>query len=227
MTATAIDKRLNRVLEFYDAPIGKKVIMALTGLIGFGFVLVHMAGNLQIFLGQEPFDHYAVLLRRTPGLLWAIRLALISAFLLHILAAIQLTALKKNARPVEYKRRKAIGSTLSSRIMGWSGTVLALFIVYHVLHFTLGTVHPDFHEGRVYDNVLTAFRSAPISILYVLCMALLGLHLQHGLWSLFQSLGLDNPRYSEALRKVALGFAVVVTAGFICVPVAVLTGLVS
>src|SRR5437762_9044067 len=142
MTATATDNRVTQALQFYEAPIGKKVVMAITGAILFGFVLGHMAGNLQIFLGREAFDNYAVLLRRIPELLWGIRILLLLSVILHIVAAVQLTAIQNKARPVGYKKRKAVESSYASRTMMWSGPIVGAFLVYHLLHLTFGTVHP-------------------------------------------------------------------------------------
>ena len=108
--------------------------------------------------------------------------------------------------------------------MMWSGPIIAAFIVYHILHFTLGTVHPDFHEGQVYDNVIAGFRVIPVSIAYIVSMILLGMHLNHGLWSMFQSIGVTNPRYSAALRRFANIFSILIVAGFISIPIAVMAG---
>ena len=224
MTATAIDTRVNQALQFYEAPIGKKAVMAVTGVVLFGFVLGHMAGNLQFFLGREAFDHYAAVLRATPALLWGVRTLLLVSVSLHIAASVQLTALKRKARPVGYRKKTSVDSSYASRTMMWSGPILAAFIVYHLLHFTLGTVHPSFEEGHVYDNVIAGFRVIPVSIAYIVAMILLGMHLNHGVWSMFQSLGVGHPRYSAALRRFANLFSVLVTLGFISIPIAVLAG---
>ena len=215
MTATVPDNRLTQAAQFYTAPIGKKVVMAITGAILFGFVLGHMAGNLQVFLGREAFDHYAVMLRTIPELLWGVRIVLLVSVILHIVAA------------VGYKKRKAVESSYASRTMMWSGPIVAAFLVYHLLHFTFGAVHPSFEEGHVYDNVIAGFRVIPVSIAYIVAMVLLGMHLNHGVWSMFQSLGVSNPRYSAGLRRFANIFSILVTLGFISVPLAVMTGIVS
>lgn len=224
MTATAIDNPLHKALRFWDAPIGKKTVMAITGMILFGFVLVHMAGNLQVFLGQEKFDAYGRLLRVEPALLWFARLVLLVSVLLHIVASIQLAALNQKSRPLAYQKRTAIDSSLASRTMMWSGPLLAVFIVYHILHFTLGVVHPNYQDGRVYDNVISGFRVIPVAIVYIVSMILLGMHLNHGLWSMFQSIGVSNPRYSAGLRRFAKFFSVLIVLGFIAIPIAVLAG---
>jgi succinate dehydrogenase / fumarate reductase cytochrome b subunit len=199
--------------------------MAVTGAILFGFVLGHMAGNLQVFLGREAFDHYAELLRRNMALLWAVRLGLLAAAVLHIVSALQLSAIQKKARPQGYAKKQAVGSSLASRTMLASGLATLAFLVYHLLHLTFGTVHPAFEAGRVYDNVITAFRSVPVSMAYMAAMILVGMHLNHGLWSMFQSLGMANAKYSGKLRLCARTFAAIVTIGFLAVPAAVLAGL--
>src|SRR4051794_8263447 len=224
MTATVSDNQGSRVLRFWDAPIGKKVVMAVTGVILFGFVLVHMAGNLQIFMGREPFDAYGRLLRTEPALLWLARLILLGSVVLHIVAAIQLSALKKKARPVEYKKKENVESSLASRTMIWSGIVVAVFIVYHIMNLTLGAVGLPFEEGHVFDNALATFRNPAISIAYIVAMILLGFHLNHGVWSMFQSLGVSNPRYSARLKRLAILFSILVVLGFISIPIAVLAG---
>jgi succinate dehydrogenase / fumarate reductase, cytochrome b subunit len=224
MTATAIDNPLHKVLDFWDAPIGKKTVMAVTGMILFGFVLLHMAGNLQFFLGPEKFDAYGRLLRVEPALLWTARLALLISVILHIVASIQLSGLNKKSRPVPYQKKTSIDSSYASRTMMWSGPILAAFIVYHILHFTLGTVHPDFHEGQIYANVVAGFRVVPVSIAYIVAMILLGMHLNHGVWSMFQSIGVSNPRYSAGLRRFANVFAALIVLGFISIPIAVMAG---
>jgi len=224
MTATTIDNPLSQALRFYDAPIGKKVVMAATGAILFAFALGHMVGNLQFFLGREAFDGYAVLLRRTPALLWGVRIVLLISVVLHIVASIQLTALKQKARPIGYQKKEAVDSSYASRTMMWSGSILAAFIVYHLLHLTLGAGGLPFQEGRVYDNVLAGFRVIPVSIAYIVATVLLGMHLRHGLWSMFQSLGVGNPRYSAGLRRFATVFSILVTLGFVSIPIAVMAG---
>jgi succinate dehydrogenase / fumarate reductase cytochrome b subunit len=224
MTATVTDNRLARALHFYDSTIGKKTVMAVTGAILFGFVLVHMAGNLQVFLGQEKFDAYARLLRAEPALLWAARLILLVSVVLHIVASVQLTAIKNKARPIGYQKKVAVDSSYASRTMMWSGPIIAAFIVYHILHFTLGTVHPNFQEGHVYDNVIAGFRVIPVSIAYIVAMILLGMHLSHGVWSMFQSLGVSNPLYLSRLRILANVFSILVVLGFISIPIAVMAG---
>lgn len=198
--------------------------MALTGAILFGFVVVHMLGNLQVFLGPEKFDAYARTLQSMPALVWAARSALLVSVMVHIVAAVQLAALNSRARPRRYIRKRNIASTYASRTMMLSGPALAAFIVYHLLHFTTGQAHPDFRPGSVYHNVIAGFSRVPVSAAYIVAMILLGAHLLHGIWSMFQSIGAHHPRYMPALRNLALAAAAIIVLGNCSIPVAVLTG---
>lgn len=227
MSTLAVDTRLARGLRFYQTTIGKKVVMAITGALLFGFVIAHLLGNLQIYLGREEMDHYALALRALPGPLWAARLVLLLAVILHIAAAVQLTAGKNQARPVGYVRKKAVTSSYASRTMMWSGPIIAAFIVYHLMHFTFGIVHPDFRDLHPYENVVAGFRVIPVSIAYIFAMLLLGMHLYHGIWSMFQSVGINHPRYTPFLKKFAAAATAFIVIGNISIPIAVMTGLVS
>jgi len=213
--------------RFYEAAIGKKIVMAVTGLVLVGFVFFHMAGNLQVLGGAAKINHYAELLRTSMPLLWAARVVLIASVVLHIRAALQLYALKAAARPVAYAKKAHRGATLASRTMIWSGYALALFIVFHILHFTTGTVHSDFIEGDVFHNVTTAFKNPVIAGVYLVSMGFLFMHLSHGLFSFTQSLGLSHPRYSAFARATAKVLAIIIAAGFAAVPIAVLTAIVK
>jgi succinate dehydrogenase / fumarate reductase cytochrome b subunit len=220
-------------LTLYRSSIGKKTIMALTGLIGIGFVVMHMVGNLKVFLGAQAFNDYAHFLREfgEPVLpystvLWIIRLVLLGAVALHILAAYQLTRQDWAGRPVRYARQKPVQATFASRTMRWGGVILALFIVYHIAHMTLGIVHPNFEEGNAYHNYVIAFQVWWVTLFYVLAMLALGLHIYHGFWSLFQTLGLNNRTYNQLLRGLALLIALVLVGGFLAPALAVLFGVV-
>lgn len=230
MSATA--SGLARVSRFYEAPIGKKAVMAVTGLILVGFVLGHMAGNLQIYLplgndGVHAIDKYGALLHSNQGALWAARLVLLGAVGLHIWSAIQLALAAKAARPVSYVKHNGLNTSYASRTMYWSGPIVGVFIVYHLLHFTTGTMHPDYQFLRVHDNVVKGFAVWYVSAFYIVAMILLCMHLYHGVWSMFQSLGLNHPRYTPRLQFGAKAFAFLIAAGNISIPVAVLTGLVK
>ncbi len=233
------------ILELYRSAMAKKAVMAVTGVILFGFVLGHMAGNLKLFLGGTTnpdgsvaykIDVYAEALREigVPFLghsefLWLTRLALLAAVGLHMLCAWQLTLLNRKARPVAYAKQAPQASTYASRTMRFGGVIILLFVIYHLLHLTVGVdIAPgDFAHGKVRHNLLEAFQHPLVAGFYILAVTALGFHLRHGLWSLFQSLGWSGPRLDAFRRHFAWAFAVIVTIGFISVPVAILTGLVS
>ena len=218
MSATAVDTRG----RFYRTTIGKKIVMAVTGVILGGFVLVHMLGNLQVLGGAEMINHYAKLLRTSMELLWAARIVLLVSVVLHIRAALSLYALKAAARPVPYEKKAHRASTLAARTMIYTGYALFAFIVYHILHFTVGVAHPDFVEGDVFHNVTTAFKNPLVAGVYIVAMGMLWLHLSHGIYSLTQSLGLSHPRYAARAKGVAAVFSLVVAAGFALVPLVIL-----
>jgi len=220
-------ERLQRAAAFFGTTVGKKAIMAVTGVVLVGFVIGHMVGNLQVFLGPEAMNDYAVSLRELlhgTGL-WIARTGLLAAAVLHVWAATSLTLTSRSARPVGYRELQHRESTYASRTMRWSGPILLLFVVYHILHLTFGTVHPSFVEGDVYHNFVAGFRSVPVSLVYIAAMLALGLHLYHGTWSMLQSLGLSHPRYNHLRRGLSTLVTVVVVVGNISFPVAVLTGL--
>jgi succinate dehydrogenase / fumarate reductase, cytochrome b subunit len=211
---------------FWRTAIGKKAVMAVTGLILFGFVVGHLLGNLQIYLGEERIDAYSLFLRETPSVLWLVRLVLLAAVLLHVTAAVQLAAEARRARPVAYRGRRWLRASWSSRTMLLSGVVILGFVVFHLLHLTFGTVHPDFDAHRVYRNVVLGFQRPGVSAFYLVAMVFLGLHLLHGLWSFLQSLGVHHPRTTGKLRRFATVAAVLLVLGYASMPIAVLAGLV-
>jgi len=219
---------MNHRREFFGSSIGRKVVMAVTGVILFGFVLAHMLGNLQVYLGPEAMNHYALYLRQVlhGAGLWVARGVLLAAVVLHIWAATSLTLSSRAARAVGYRQRQWREATYASRTMRWSGVIILVFVIYHLLHFTIGTVHPSFVEGDVYHNFVAGFRSVPVSFFYILAMVLLGLHLRHGVWSMFQTLGVSHPRYMQAARVGAWVFALLIVIGNISFPLAVLAGIV-
>jgi succinate dehydrogenase / fumarate reductase, cytochrome b subunit len=224
----------NPVVVLWGTMVGKKVVMAVTGLVLVGFVIAHMLGNLKIFLGAEAIDAYAVFLR-TMGepalpyglLLWVVRIVLLACVALHITAAVGLTRMNWAARPQGYDTKKSIATTYAARTMRWSGVILVLFIVYHLLHLTAGVVgfQPgEFHHLAVYHNVAAGFSVWYVSLFYIVAMACLCLHLDHGIWSMLQTLGCNNARTTSALKGLSRVVALLVFAGFISVPVAVLAG---
>ena len=214
------------VARFYDSSIGKKAVMAVTGLVLFGFLILHMLGNLQVFLGREVMNHYAETLHGNPGLLWVARVVLLVSVVLHTWAAIQLSAVKAAARPVAYVKPGNVQGSTGSRTMMLSGPVIALFVIGHLLHFTTGTIHPQFVELHAYENVVNGFANPIAAGLYIVAMILVGFHLSHGIWSMFQSIGFSHPRYTPLIKKFAGVFSWILIAGFISVPIAVLAGIV-
>jgi succinate dehydrogenase / fumarate reductase cytochrome b subunit len=212
--------------RFWSTTIGKKAVMAVSGVVLFGYVIAHMLGNLQIFLGNghTRLDDYAALLHRYPAFLWSVRSFLILMLVLHVLAYLQLGTRKLHARPIGYVKKRAAGSSLASRTMYWSGPFIAAYVVYHILHLTTGSVHPHFEEGQVYNNVVLGFQNKAVAIVYIVAIVLLCMHLYHGLWSWFQSLGIHHPRYTPLLKRAASVLAILIAAGYIAVPVAVMTG---
>ena len=225
-----------RALRFFRSTIGKKMIMAVTGLGLVAFVIGHMTGNLQVFIGPAKMNGYAAFLKSTGELLWLVRLGLLAAVLLHILMAWQLTRIAAQARPVAYERRDPQASTVASRSMRWGGVLLLVFIVFHILHFTTGTVfpvasspdamHPAFSHIDVYGNVISAFRVPWVVAVYVVAMLFLMLHLFHGAWSSVRTLGLVKPSRHPLHRRVSTVIALIVWLGFTAVPVAVFLGVI-
>ncbi|HEY4670160.1 MAG TPA: succinate dehydrogenase cytochrome b subunit [Tepidiformaceae bacterium] len=223
------------LLEFYDSAVGKKAVMAVTGIILLGYVLAHMLGNLKIYTGAEHLNAYGEWLRTIgePALphkaaLWIMRSVLILAFVFHIHAAFALTRLNRRARPKGYEsKRDYWAANYASRTMRWSGVIVGLFIVFHLLDLTWGTTNPDFVGGQPYQNVVASFERWPVAIVYIVANLLLGLHIFHGAWSMFQSLGWNNPRFNPWRRGFAAGFAAIIVLGNVSFPVAVLTGIVD
>lgn len=209
---------------FLGSTVGRKMVMAVTGFLLFGFVLAHMAGNLQIYLGPHAMNAYGAMLREIlhGAGLWVARTGLLAAALLHIWAAWSLTRESQAARPVAYQRLVPDASTYASRTMRWGGVIVLLFVIYHLLHFTTGTLHPDFIPGDVFHNFVVGFRSVPVSIAYMTATVALGFHLRHGVWSMLRTLGLSHPRHGRMAEAAALGFAFVVTLGNLSFPIAVL-----
>ena len=232
---------MRRVLTLYSTTIGKKIVMAVTGILLVGFVLGHMIGNLKLYMGQHDgdwaLDHYAHGLRvfGDPFLgeyqfIWIARIVLLLAVGLHIWSAISLKAATRAARPQGYAKTAYQESNLASRTMLWGGILLVVFIVFHILHFTTGTIVPgnsDFVYGEVHANVTQGFNVAWVAAFYVIAMVALGMHLYHGVFSMLQTLGVNHPRYNPWRKKLAIALAVVIAVANISFPVAVLTGVVE
>jgi succinate dehydrogenase / fumarate reductase cytochrome b subunit len=221
-------------LAFYRSAVGKKWVMAVTGIVLLGYVLLHMLGNLKLYLGAEELNRYAEGLRTVgepflprTGALWIVRVVLISAFVLHIHAAYSLTQMNRRARPVPYQSpRHYIAATYAARTMRWSGVIVGLYVLYHLADLTWGWANPDFKRGDVYHNVVVSFQQWPVALLYIVANLALGLHIYHGAWSLFQSLGINHPRFNPARRWFATAFAAAIVAGNVSFPVMVLAGVV-
>ncbi|MFF0820461.1 succinate dehydrogenase cytochrome b subunit [Micromonospora haikouensis] len=216
--------------------VGLKAVMAVTGILLVLFLVAHMLGNLKIFTGETAFDHYAHWLREigTPLLpstwfLWIQRTALLAAVLAHIGAATVLAVRARAARPVKYAHRKKVNGSYAARTMRWGGVIILLFVIYHILDLTTGHLNPQGDPGNPYGNVVADF--APerwyVTLFYTLAVVALGFHLRHGAFSAFRSLGQQTPAGERRARAAALGFAVVLCAGYLVVPFAVLTGLVA
>jgi succinate dehydrogenase / fumarate reductase cytochrome b subunit len=225
MSAVPASGVLARSAGFYGTTIGKKAVMAATGIILFGFIVGHMAGNLQFFLGPDVLNGYAEKLREMPALLWAVRIGLIIAAVLHIASSVSLARAKNAARPIGYARKQSVGSTYASRTMYWSGPIILAFLIYHLLHLTFGTVHPHFQHLRAYENLVIGFSNPVVAIAYIISVTLLGMHLYHGIWSMFQTLGAAHPRYTPKLKVFAKLATGVIVLGFVSVPLAILMGI--
>ncbi len=237
MGAVTSDSALTHRFSIYEPYIGKKLIMALTGVILFAYVIGHLLGNLQVFLpphnGVYPINAYAAFLHSNPRLLWVARVVLIAAVVTHIWVSLLLWLEKRRARPAGYYKKDDVGVTYASRTMIWSGPIIAAFVVFHILHLTTGSVGLGFKgpslgaggEEQIYafQNLVAGFRMWPVALAYIVAVSLLGLHLYHGIWSMFQSVGY----YTTRIRQASKILAVLIALGYISIPVAILSGLVG
>ncbi|MFI6447108.1 succinate dehydrogenase cytochrome b subunit [Kitasatospora sp. NPDC050543] len=232
-SATGTGRRPSTLAALWRSTVGKKAAMAVSGLVMLLYLVFHMLGNLKVFFGPDDLNGYAAWLRTLgqPFLghewfLWIARVGLLAAVLVHGVAAYQLSRRDLAARPSKYvhQRRRA---SYATRTMRWGGVILALFIVWHILDLTTLTVNPRAEEGHPYQNVVASFSHWYSGVIYILAMLALGLHIRHGFWSAAQTLGANNAHRDRALKAVANGLALVLTAGFLSVPVAVMTGVVS
>ena len=224
----------NRVMALWRTVIGKKIVMAVTGVVLIGFVIGHVLGNLKIFSGPNEINAYSRFLREVGQpelgygqLLWIVRIVLLVCVGLHITAAVQLTRMNWAARPIGYTMKRNIETSFAARVMRWGGLLLVLFIVFHLLHLTGGVVGfsaGQFKHLAVYQNVVAAFAVWPIALFYILAMCALCLHLSHGIWSMLQTLGWSTARNEVKLKLLSRGIALVVFIGFTSVPVAVMAG---
>lgn len=231
MSTAAVETRLKRTWGLYEVYIGKKLVMAGTGVILVLYVIGHLLGNLQIYAGPEQMNRYAAFLHSQPGLLWTARVVLLAAVGAHIWSSFLLWLEKRRARPVRYIKKDDVPPSYASRTMMWSGPIIAAFVVFHVLHLTTGDVGLGFQPpapgptGEVfyaYENVVNGFRYPAVSAAYIFAIVLLTMHLYHGLWSMFQSVGISHPRYTPLLKGLAHVFSIAIAAGYISIPVYVM-----
>lgn len=230
---------MQRVVTLYRSTVGKKVLMAASGIVLFLFVLVHMIGNLKMLQGTSAdgtyaMDAYAEFLK-TVGypavpkgtILWLTRFVLLGAVGVHAVSAFQLWSRSRAARPRGYKQEDSLSFSYASRTMRWGGVIILLFIVYHLLHFTTGQAHTDFVKGEVFRNFVIAFQNPLVLGSYIVAQAALVLHLYHGVWSVFQTLGASHPRWNRLRRPFATAYSVVVFVGFLIPPVLVFAGVIT
>ena len=224
------------LLELYGSAVGKKYAMALSGIVLMVYVLLHMVGNLKLYFGPGAMQEYADWLRifGAPAVpdsvtLWAVRIVLLVAFVVHIHAAVVLTLMNRRAWPERYQsKRDYLAADFAARTMRWSGVIVLLFVLFHLADLTFGYANPDFQgHGDVYHNVVASFSRPLVGAFYILANLALGLHLYHGAWSLFQTMGWNRPRFNHWRRWFAIAFAVVVAGGNISFPIAVMSGVVS
>jgi len=222
---------MSALAEYWKTSVGKKMVMAVTGLILFAYVFVHMLGNLQLYAGDggKSINEYAAFLHSTRAapLLWAARIVLAACVVLHVWAAVLLTLQAWGARPVRYKKRVYREADYAARTMVYSGPIIAAFVVYHVLHLTLGAGGAPYEDLHAYENVIRGFSIPWVSAFYIVAVLLLMLHFRHGLWSWFQTLGWTHPAHDRHRRTLANALTAIVVVGDLSYPIAVLAGLVK
>jgi len=222
---------MRRVTSLYRTSVGKKFFMAVSGFILIGFLVAHMVGNLKMYMGADSFNHYAEFLREVgypilPHMagLWLFRIVLLACVGLHMLSAWQVYTQSRNARGSKYTKEESLSFAYASRTMRWGGVIIATFVIYHLFHFTIGTAHPQFVHGEAYQNVIIGFDNLLVVAFYVLALIMVTFHLYHGLWSAFQTVGANHPKYNPIRRPLALVLALLLFAGFMTVPVGVMAG---
>lgn len=219
------------MLKFWCSSIGKKILMALSGVALILFLIAHLLGNLEVFAGQEALNAYGAFLRSIPKILWAARIGLVAMFGIHIWTAVKLSLENRAARPVKYADKKSVAATFASRTMLTGGLVVAAFVLYHLAHFTWGLTNPEFDhltdaKGRhdVYTMMIMGFSSIPVTLFYVLAQICLAFHLAHGIGSVVQTFGLTTSKWGVLLRKGGVVFALLLCAGYLSIPLSVLVG---
>ncbi len=228
-------RRSGFLLDLYRSALGKKYLMAVSGIVGLGYVLAHMLGNLKLYQSAEDFNAYAAFLRRLlypilpeSGTLNLLRLVLIAALVVHVVSAYQLTVMNRKARPDRYKApRDYVVADFAARTMRWTGVIVLLFIGYHLADLTFGWVNPAPSGSTPYEKVIASFSSIPVAAFYLVANTALGFHLYHGTWSLFQSMGWNNRRFNHLRRSFAMGFTLLVVGGNLSFPIAVQLGIIS
>lgn len=218
---------MSRAVHFYRTTVGKKQLMAISGLLLVGFVVVHMLGHLIMFAGPDAYNAYAAGMKNLGPILWVARLGLLVLVLVHVVMAIQIIGRNREARPVPYVAKQHLASTYASRTMRWGGPILLLFILYHLAHHTLLLTGPGYSPTDIYGNMVAGFQVPWIVTVYVVAMLSLGLHLYHGVWSMLQSLGIDYPAIDSLRKWFAPALAIFVCVGYLAVPVAVLLGIIQ
>lgn len=214
---------MQRALTLHHTTVGKKVIMALSGFVIVGFTVGHFLGNLNLYLGPEALNGYAAKLHSLPALVWGTRLVLLLAFSAHIVSAFSLWVRNRKARGSRYKKNKDLATDYAARTMYWSGPILLFYLIYHLLHFTILPAHP----GDVYRNVVEGFQTPLVASVYIVGNVALGFHIFHGIYSAFQTLGANHPRFNSYRRDLAVAISAAITLGNLSFPITVLTGIVS
>jgi len=231
MSSVAIEAPRRRALGIYDVYIGKKLVMAATGAMLVVYIVGHLLGNLQIYAGPEQLNRYAAFLHVHTGLLWGARMAMIAAVVLHIYSSFLLWLDKRRARPVAYVKKDDVPASYASRTMMWSGPIIGAFVVFHILHLTTGSVGLGYRapaeiQGAeafyAYQNVVSGFRHPAVSIAYIFAIVLLSMHLYHGLWSMFQTVGVNHPRYTPILKHTAHAATLLIAGGYVSIPLYVM-----
>ena len=215
------------LLRFYRSTVGKKILMAVTGLIWVLFVIEHMAGNLLALKGPEAINRYAGFLKASDEVLWTFRIGLIVALVVHVDSMVQLTVRNWSSRSGRYAKVSYQAASPAARTMRWGGVFLLLWLVYHILHFTTGQLHPDFSHTDVFTNVSIAFQSGWKVAIYAAAMVALGFHLYHGVWSMFQTVGVNHPHVEKPRRWLATAIAILIPVGFLTVPFAIFFGIIG
>lgn len=222
-------------LAFYSTAIGKKWVMAVTGIVLLGYVFVHMLGNLKAYMGAEEINKYGEALRTLGGAfipreyaLWAARIVLLAAFLLHVHAAYALTMMNRRARPTGYAGgRRYVAANVAARTMRWTGVIILLYLIFHLFDLTFGQANPDFRRGDIYHNLIGSLERWWAAIIYIVANIALAVHIYHGAWSMFQSMGINHPRLNGFRRAFATTFAALMLVANLSFPILIVTGAVG